>query len=150
MEREQILSVFDSLPVGVGLYSNDGTLIHFNENFCRIFGIDETLVMEKPLNINDNDAIPDEMKRAVCEGVALHTTITYNFETSTKGGRYMSSYSQDSVLKFSGNQLPDSIGKEVNYILIVEDVTESIRKEEMLRRSKRKTELAIHATDIVL
>lgn len=150
MEREQILSVFDSLPVGVGLYSNDGTLIHFNENFCRIFGIDETSVIEKPLNINDNDAIPDEMKRAVCEGVALHTTITYNFETSTKGGRYMSSYSQDSVLKFSGNQLPDSIGKEVNYILIVEDVTESIRKEEMLRRSKRKTELAIHAADIVL
>ncbi|WP_300704897.1 response regulator [Bacteroides sp.] len=150
MEQEQILSVFDSLPVGVGLYSNDGTLIHFNENFCRIFGIDEASVKEKPININDNVIIPGEMKTAVCKGHNLHTSITYNFDASTKGGRYISSHSQDRVLKFSGNQLLNSTGKEVNYILIVEDVTEPLRKEEMLRRSKRKTELAIQAADIVL
>lgn len=150
MEQEQILSVFDSLPVGVGLYSNDGTLIHFNKNFCRIFGIDGASVKEKPININDNIIIPDEIKTAICEGLDLHTTITYNFDVSTKDGRYVSSHSQDSVLKFSGNQLFNSAGKEVNYILIVEDITESLQKEEMLRRSKRKTELAIHAADIVL
>lgn len=150
MEQEQILSVFDSLPVGVGLYSNDGTLIHFNENFCRIFGIDEASVTEKPININDNAIIPAEMKAAVCEGVTLHQTITYNFDASTKDGRYMSSRSQDSVLKFSGNQLLNTTGAEINYILIVEEITESLRKEEMLRRSKRKTELAIQAADIVL
>lgn len=150
MEQEQILSVFDSLPVGVGLYSNDGTLIHFNKNFCRIFGIDGASVKEKPININDNIIIPDEIKIAICEGLDLHTTITYNFDVSTKDRRYVSSHSQDSVLKFSGNQLFNSADKEVNYILIVEDITESLQKEEMLRRSKRKTELAIHAADIVL
>ncbi len=150
MEQEQILSVFDSLPVGVGLYSNDGTLIHFNEIFCKIFGFDEALVKENPININDNDIIPDEMKSAVCNGLTLHTTITYNFDASTKDGRYMSSRSQTSVLKFSGNQLLNSTNEKANYILIVEDVTETRRKEEMLRRSKRKTEMAIHAADIVL
>lgn len=150
MKQEQILSVFESLPVGVGLYSNDGTLIYFNENFCRIFEVDEIAIRKTPMNINDNAAIPDEVKVAVRDGLSLQTTFTYSSEGSIKGGQYISSYTQNYMLKCSGNSLPDTAGEEAQYILIIEDVTDILRREEMLRRSMHKTEIAIHAADIML
>lgn len=150
MKQEQALSVFESLPVGIGLYSNDGTLIHFNESFCRIFGFDGIAIKEKSININDNATIPDEVKVAVRDGFSLHATFTYSVEDSTKGGRYISSHTQNYVLKCSGNSLPDIVGEEANYMLMIEDVTDTLRQEEMLRRSKHKVEIAIHAADIVL
>lgn len=150
MEQEQVLSVFESLPVGVGLYSDDGTLVSFNENFCRILGIDEASIKENPINLNDNPTIPEEVKVAVRDGQPLQTTFTYTFRTAADGGQCMSLRPQSCVLKCSGNHLPSSAGKNANYVFIVEDITEKLEREEMLRRSKRKTELAIQVADIVI
>lgn len=150
MKQEQVLSIFDSLPVGVGLYSNDGTLISFNEYFSRVFGYDGASIETEIRNINDNANIPDEVKAAVRDGLSLHSTFTYSIEVSAEDERHVSSPTKACLLKCNGNRLPDITSERASYVLIIEDITDILRQEEMLRRSKRKTELVMQAANIVL
>ena len=52
-------------------------------------------------------------------------------------------------MKCDGNPLYDNDGKFVNYIFIFEDITETVKSEEVLRQSRRKTELAMKAANIM-
>lgn len=52
-------------------------------------------------------------------------------------------------MKCNGNPLYDNDGKFVNYIFIFEDITETVKSEEVLRQSRRKTELAMKAANIM-
>ena len=59
MEHKQLLTVFNSLPVGIGFFTADGTLVRCNESFCRIFGADSQTLLGNKLNINENSVVPD-------------------------------------------------------------------------------------------
>ena len=65
MEHKQLLTVFNSLPVGIGFFTADGTLVRCNESFCRIFGADSQTLLGNKLNINENSVVPDVVKEAV-------------------------------------------------------------------------------------
>ncbi len=150
MEQEQLLSIFNSLPVGIGFFTTDGTLVRCNDRFCQIFGADAQSLLEKKLNINDNALVPDEVKEAVRCGHPIQTSFLYDFDSQRKEERFFSTRTCTCYLKCNGNPLYDKTGESANYIFIFEDITDSVEKEEVLRQSRRKMELAMKATDIML
>ncbi len=62
---------------------------------------------------------------------------------------FFSTRTRTCYLKCNGNPLYDNDGKFVNYIFIFEDITETVKSEEVLRQSRRKTELAMKAANIM-
>lgn len=149
MEHKQLLSVFNSLPVGIGFFTADGTLVRCNDSFCRIFGADSQTLLSNKLNINDNSVVPDVVKEAVRCCVPVQMSFLYDFDKQRTDKRFFSTRTRTCYLKCNGNPLYDDDGKFVNYIFIFEDVTETVKSEEILRQSRRKTELAMKAADIM-
>lgn len=149
MEHKQLQSVFNSLPVGVGFFTMDGTLVRCNERFCQIFGADAQTLLDRKLNINDNSVVPDVVKEAVRLGVPVQMSFLYDFDKQRADKRFFSTRTRTCYLKCNGNPLYDNTDKAVNYIFIFEDITETVKNEEMLRQSRRKTELAMKAANIM-
>lgn len=149
MEHKQLHSVFNSLPVGVGFFTMDGTLVRCNERFCQIFGADAQTLLDRKLNINDNSVVPDVVKEAVRLGVPVQMSFLYDFDKQRADKRFFSTRTRTCYLKCNGNPLYDDTDKAVNYIFIFEDITETVKNEEMLRQSRRKTELAMKAANIM-
>lgn len=149
MEHKQLLSIFDSLSVGVGFFTSDGTLVRCNERFGRIFGADRKMLIEKKLNINDNSIVPDVVKEAVRQSTPVQMSFLYDFDKQREDKRFFSTRTRTCYLKCNGNPLFDNTGKFVNYVFIFEDITEVVKNEEILRQSRKKTELAMKAADIM-
>ena len=80
MEHKQLLTVFNSLPVGIGFFTADGTLVRCNESFCRIFGADSQTLLGNKLNINENSVVPDVVKEAVRRCVPVQMSFLYDFD----------------------------------------------------------------------
>lgn len=149
MEHKQLLTVFNSLPVGIGFFTADGTLVRCNESFCRIFGADSQTLLGNKLNINENSVVPDVVKEAVRRCVPVQMSFLYDFDKQRTDKRFFSTRTRTCYLKCNGNPLYDNDGKFVNYIFIFEDITETVKSEEVLRQSRRKTELAMKAANIM-
>lgn len=58
-----MLTIMNSLPVGIELYDNDGTISFLNDTDAAIFGISdiEGAIRKKP-SIYDNPNVPDCVK----------------------------------------------------------------------------------------
>lgn len=148
----QMETVMNSLPVGVELYANDGTLTYLNDTDCRIFGAEREALLANPVNLHMNPILPEEIKSAVRNNRKVHMNFPYNFDTVAEKGYYSTSRSGNIVKQIDCNGRPviNAAGGVENYIFIVDDVTESVRQHEMLRQSKKKSELAMKAADIML
>lgn len=146
----QTMTILDSLPVGVELYANDGTIRYLNATDCRTFGIDRETVLQNPLNIHDNPNLPPEVKEAVRDGVKVHTHFPYRFDRIVEKGYYDTAKTDMLHIECNGQPIIGAAGEVENYVFIVEDSTEAVRSQQELRHSKRKTELAMQAADIML
>ena len=147
----QNMTILNSLPVGVEIYSSDGILTYVTESDCRIFGINQEEVLAMQLNIDQNQNLPLEVKKAVHEGVPIQARFPYHFN-AVSGQEYdPSSRTQQTLhIECIGQPVISSNGKMENYVFIVQDVTEDVRREEELRQSKRKTEVATSGANIIL
>ena len=119
MEHKQLLTVFNSLPVGIGFFTADGTLVRCNESFCRIFGADSQTLLGNKLNINENSVVPDVVKEAVRRCVPVQMSFLYDFDKQRTDKRFFSTRTRTCYLKCNGNPLYDNDGKFVNYIFDV-------------------------------
>ncbi|MCQ4947835.1 hypothetical protein NE602_26850, partial [Bacteroides cellulosilyticus] len=53
-------------------------------------------------------------------------------------------------LECNGQPILNPNGELATYVIIMEDITESLQKEEMLRQSRLKREIALNTADIML
>lgn len=134
----QSMTILNSLPVAVAVYNAEGKILYFNERFCRIFGTDMEEMAESHPNIYDSPVVTDEIKNAIKAGLPIFTSFPYDFG---KVDGYITTV-------YTGIRNPN--GKLASYVIIMEDITESLEKEEMLRQSRLKTEIAIKTADIML
>ena len=108
MEHKQLLTVFNSLPVGIGFFTADGTLVRCNESFCRIFGADSQTLLGNKLNINENSVVPDVVKEAVRRCVPVQMSFLYDFDKQRTDKRFFSTRTRTCYLKCNGNPLYDN------------------------------------------
>ena len=88
MEHKQLLTVFNSLPVGIGFFTADGTLVRCNESFCRIFGADSQTLLGNKLNINENSVVPrrgEGSSSSLCSGT---DEFLYDFDKQRTDKRF--------------------------------------------------------------
>ena len=146
---EQYQTIFSSLPVGVGVYSTSGALLHCNEAYFRIFGINEK-GLEPQSDINNNLIVPDEVKEAIREGKVLKKCVLYDFSKQKDLNLSISDHHDIRYLDCSGQAIKNADGSDnENYILIINDITEQVKSEEKLRQSQRKIEMAMQTADII-
>lgn len=147
----QNMTILNSLPVGVEIYTPDGMLTFLTETDCRIFGVNQQEVLGMNLSIDDNPNLPAEVKEAVHKGLPVQSRFLYCFDAVAEKEYYHHSQKRPILhIECIGQPVIGSNGKIQNYVFIVQDVTEDVCREEELRQSKRKIEIATKDADIVL
>ena len=144
----QSMTILNSLPVAVAVYNAEGKILYFNESFCQIFGTDMEKMAESHPNIYDSPVVTDEIKNAIKAGLPIFTSFPYDF--GKVDGYITTVYTSIRHLECNGQPIHKPNGELASYVIIMEDITESLQKEEMLRQSRLKTEIAIKAADIML
>ena len=144
----QSMTILNSLPVAVAVYNAKGKILYFNERFCRIFGTDMEEMAESHPNIYDSPVVTDEIKNAIKAGLPISTSFPYDF--GKVDGYITTVYTGIRYLECNGQPIRNPTGELASYVIIMEDITESLEKEEMLRQSRLKTEIAIKTADIML
>lgn len=144
----QSMTILNSLPVAVAVYNAKGKILYFNERFCRIFGTDMEEMAESHPNIYDSPVVTDEIKNAIKAGSPIFTSFPYDF--GKVDGYITTVYTGIRYLECNGQPIRNPNGELASYVIIMEDITESLEKEEMLRQSRLKTEIAIKTADIML
>lgn len=144
-------ALLEALPVGVELYDAAGDMIFMNDADARIFGVNKEVYTRKCINIYENPTLPQEVRDAIRNREKIQEHIEYRFDLVKASGYYETSRTE-SVCRIACNGAPvlNTEGAMEGYVFILEDVTESVRAEEMLRQSKKKTELAMQAAEIIL
>lgn len=141
----QNMTILNSLPVGVEIYTPDGMLTFLTESDCRIFGVNKEEILALQLNIDDNPNLPDEVKDAVHKGLPIQTRFLYNFDAVAEKEYYSYSLNQQVLhIECTGQPVIGTDGKIENYVFIVQDVTDDVCREEELRQNnaeiqRRKT-----------
>lgn len=141
-------TIYENLPVGMELYDCEGRLIEINSVGLKMMGVKDKQDM-LGINIFENPNVPDEMKSRLRAGENIRFTVKYDFElakfyypTTLSGIRYF---------EITVSVVRDDENKEIDkFLFIAQDVTETVRTEEILRQSKQKTALAMQAADVVL
>ena len=144
----QSMTILNSLPVAVAVYNAKGKILYFNERFCRIFGTDMEEMAESHPNIYDSPVVTDEIKNAIKAGLPISTSFPYDF--GKVDGYITTVYTGIRYLECNGQPIRNPNRELASYVIIMEDITESLEKEEMLRQSRLKTEIAIKTADIML
>lgn len=144
----QSMTILNSLPVAVAVYNAEGKILYFNERFCRIFGTDMEEMAESHPNIYDSPVVTDEIKNAIKAELPIFTSFPYDF--GKVDGYITTVYTGIRHLECNGQPIRNPNGELASYVIIMEDITESLEKEEMLRQSRLKTEIAIKTADIML
>lgn len=144
----QSMTILNSLPVAVAVYNAEGKILYFNERFCRIFGTDMEEMAESHPNIYDSPVVTDEIKNAIKAGLPIFTSFPYDF--GKVDGYITTVYTGIRHLECNGQPIRNPNRELASYVIIMEDITESLEKEEMLRQSRLKTEIAIKTADIML
>lgn len=147
----QNMTILNSLPVGVEIYSPDGKLTFLTETDCRIFGVDQQEVLRMNLSIDDNPNLPYEVKEAVRKGLPIQSRFIYRYDPVAEKEYYHTSSKRPVLhIECTGQPVIGLDGKMQNYVFIVQDVTEDVCREEELRQSKRKIEIATKDAEIIL
>ena len=134
----QSMTILNSLPVAVAVYNAKGKILYFNERFCRIFGTDMEEMAESHPNIYDSPVVTDEIKNAIKAGLPIFTSFPYDF--GKVDGYITTVYTGIRYLECNGQPIRNPNGELASYVIIMEDITESLEKEEMLRQSRLKTD----------
>lgn len=147
----QNYTILESLPVGVEIYSNDGDIMYLNKKDCEIFGIEREYIITRGGNIFDNPNLPEIVKEAFRKKEKIRTHFPYNFDLASDTDFYTSAYSHlVRQIECNGAPIINKNGEVENYAFIVEDITEDCLVKKELRQSKKKNELAILASDVML
>ena len=143
-------TILDSLPVGVEIYAPDGKLLYMSKTDARIFGTDRNEIMAAGINLFENPNIPEEVKYALRNKIEIHKRIPYDFDLAIRQGYFPTDNRNTIQIEYNGRPILKADGTIDGYVFIIEDVTETARKEEELHQSKLKTELAIRESNIML
>lgn len=121
---ERILhNIYKNLPVGIELYNKDGYLIDLNKKELEMLHLDSK---ENILGVNifDNPAFPEEIKRKMRDHEDADFTFKYDF--SKLNGYYKTPNSNDVMdLMTRVTTLYDHRQQPINYLLINVDKTEN-------------------------
>lgn len=147
----QNAAILESLPVGVVVCNSNGDLVFMNNAGSKMLGINHDLQNFSPVNILKNPRFPKELIDAVTNNTEFRIRFKYEPD-SDSGNQYASSRDKNHsvYLECNGRPIIDTNGCIESYVFILDDVTQAAYREEQLRQSNLKTELALRDSGIIL
>lgn len=144
-------TIIEALPVGVEVYSPEGLIISLNNRDCEIFGVDRGAVLKGNITISENPNLPDNVKQAFTRGEKVTANFPYDFTIVNETGFYKTKQTTK-IKRISCNGTPvmDKNNKMLNYVFIVDDITEQYNQNRKWEDSIRLSDQAIQAVDMVL
>ena len=138
-------STFEQAAVGMVHISRDGGYVRVNQRFCEITGYSrEELLRLRPADITH----PDD-RAADWEGI--EGLLTGRLVTLSRNKRYIHKTGAVICARRTASILRSPAGHPVQFIGMVEDITEQVRAEESLRRSEERFRMVVeHAPDAIL
>lgn len=144
-------TIIESLPVGVEVYSKEGNLLSLNDCDCAIFGVDRNSILAAGITIANNPNLPDSLKEAFIHRQKGHADLWYDFSVVQRSAYYDTT--QDPGIKrisCTGTPVFGKNGDMVNYVFIVNDITERYREAKQLEESTRLSDMAIQVAGMAL
>lgn len=147
----QNMTILNSLSVGIEIYTPEGVLTYISETDCRIFGVNRNEVLDMHLTVDDNPNLTPDIKDAVRKGLPVQKRFPYSFTVASEQDYYNTSQTQQLLyIECAGQPIIGPDGKVQNYAFIVQDVTEDVHREEELRQSRQKVEVAMRDANIMI
>lgn len=142
--------ILNLIPIGIGIYAKDGSMIYLNDKFLDVAGINSEHLKGKSLNILKNPGLAEEFKELFRQGEAASRLVCYNLQEVADNSYYIPTDNSIRYLKCNGSPLINEFGETENYIITIEDVTNKVKSEEELIDSQRKANIAMQAADVIL
>lgn len=152
-QRQDIKSatIIESLPVGVEVYSHDGVLLSINNRDCEIFGVKKEDILNGNITIQDNPNLSQEVQEAFSKGERSYLNFPYDFKAVEKVGFYNTNLTEKKKrISCNGAAVKDSDGNMLNYIFIVDDITQQYNQKQLLEESIRLFHQALQVSGMVL
>ncbi|MFV0397595.1 MAG: ATP-binding protein [Bacteroidales bacterium] len=143
-QRDLVLSM---LPIGVEIYDKEGWMIYQNKESKDIFGE----VFETPkLNLFENPNFSESNLNDIREGKPLNFQITCDFDKQRETNYSQSIYSGVKGLRIKLRVIRSSKGKIIFYILVIRDITDSIKSKKQIEEMNLKLNMAASGSNITL
>ena len=138
---ERLRAAFADAPIGMVLGDLDGHILKVNAAYCRITGhAERELIGKHFLDITH----PDD-RQANASLVAR--VMAGEIPTGVMEKRYLTSEGRTVWAQSSAGVTRDAAGRPRNYVVLVQDITERKRAEELLRESERRFRQLAQAID---
>jgi PAS domain S-box-containing protein len=139
--REHFRSIFKSAAVGMVLLAPDGRLLQVNPAFCRFLGYaEEELLQLSPFDITHPEERGDTARRLQEAWEGNRKVFDYEKRYLRKDGSVVWG-------RVTTTWVWDSGGKPSHCVALVQDITETRRAEEALRRSEMEKALILDSTE---
>ncbi len=150
-QETQSQTIIGALPLGIEVYSREGVLLSLNDRDCEIFGVKREQVLNSGITIEGNPNVPDKLKKAFTCKEKGHADFMYDFNVVRDTEYYGTVLENEAKwISCTGTPVLDKEGEMVNYVFIVDDITNQYHQEQQLEESLRLSDLAIQVSDMVL
>lgn len=138
--------IFDTLPVGIELYDENGYLVNINPFDLELLGASKEQILG--INLFDNPHISQENLAKIKSGQEAMYETDYTFDTVTEKG-YYSTTNANKTMRLLGRSVPlkGAKGEIIGYLALVHNDTSYYQKKEQLRDSLQKLKMAINSAN---
>ena len=136
-EQERLRIIFNASPAGIILVDASGVIVHANEGMAKMFGcaLDELIGSPNLSHIHADE-------RALA-GARMNQLIKGEIDHARGERHYIRNDGTDFWGYLSARRQSDEKGRLLTLIVIVQDITESKKAEDMIRSSLREKELLL-------
>lgn len=143
-------TIFNHLPVGLEIYDCNGCLIEINSRELQAMGIPNKQDI-MGFRLFDSPYLPSDARLKLLAGEDVQFVTHYDFDDTNRTDCYTPIYSGKCLFDISITILrSDNEGSVEGYMVTSQDITKIVNKEEELRQSKQKIEVATANADLVL
>ena len=139
-ELEKFKLGIERATEAVFLTNIDGTIVHVNPAFEKIYGYSQEAVLGQTPRILKSGLVPQEVYKQFWETLLAKETVVGELINKTKEGRYLN-------IEGSSNPVLDDNGNIVGFLAIQHDITERKQAEKVLQKALERTRTLYHIGD---
>ncbi len=132
LSSEHFSVIYNSSPIAIELYDNEGNLIDINPACIELFGIEAPEEL-KGFRLFDDPNLPAAKIDLIKKGFAIRNELNFSFDIVKKHNLYKTTRSGSISLEALITPVKDSNGEVSNYLVQLMDNTEKKLAEEKLK-----------------
>lgn len=138
--------IFDTLPIGIELYDENGYLVNVNPYDLEILGTKKESLLG--INLFENPTISEENLKRIRNGQETTFENDYNYKTISDNS-YFETKHTNKVMRLIGKCIPLRNREEavIGYVLLVHHDTSYYEEKEKLHDSLEKLKMAINSAN---